>query len=43
MKFDICPFHGNRGHGLVPDGDGPQSDVYTFTAQADGKRLKEAR
>ena len=35
--------HGNRGHGLVPDGDGPQSDVYTFTAQADGKRLKEAR
>jgi subtilisin family serine protease len=35
---------GNRGHEKHPgDDDGPQKDVYTFRAEADGKRLKEAK
>ncbi len=35
--------HGHRGHDKHPGDDGPQKDVYTFRAEADGKRLKQAR
>ena len=35
--------HGTRGHEHGPHGpkEGPQKDVYTFRAEADGKRLKK--
>ncbi len=35
--------HGNRGHDDTPGDAGPEKDVYAFTAEADGKRLKEVR
>ncbi len=35
--------HGHRGHERHAGDDGPRKDVYTFRAEADGKRLKEAR
>jgi hypothetical protein len=35
--------HGHRGHERHHGDDGPQKDVYTFRAEADGKRLKEVR
>jgi hypothetical protein len=35
--------HGNNGHGTDRHDDAPQKDVYTFRAEADGKRLRPVR
>ena len=35
--------HGHRGHEGHAGDDGPQKDIYTFRAEADGKRLKQVR
>ena len=35
--------HGNRGHDGPLGDDGPEKDVYTFRAEADGRRLKEVK
>ena len=34
---------GHRGHERHPGDDEPRKDVYTFRAEADGKRLKAVK